>query len=92
MNESPSVPQAQVPPKRPIPSPIDPKKFVGGENIEKLKSLLKDVDEFASTVKSKGEQLTKTLDLFHSVVVRMGEVVERFDKVVGKMEGQNGRS
>lgn len=90
MNESPSVPKAQ-PPQRPAITPIDPKKFIGGENIEKLKTLLKDVEGFASTVKDKGEQFTKTLDLFHSVVVRMGEVVERFDKVVGKMEDQNGR-
>lgn len=84
-------PQAQAsPPKRPVPPPIDPKKFIGGENIEKLKSLIKDVDEFTVNVKDKSKHLSETLDMFRENVVKFGEVVDAIKRVTEKMEGKNG--
>jgi hypothetical protein len=85
--------QAQaVPQKRPVPVPIDPKKFIGGENIEKLKSLLRDVDEFTSSVKDKSKQLSDTLDLFRENVVKFGDVIDTIKRVAEKMEGKNGQA
>lgn len=81
-----------IPPKRLIPPPADPKKFIpGGEHIEKLKGLLRDVDGFTETVKEKGKKLDETLDLLQRTVMKFSDVVERFGRVVEKMEGANGQ-
>lgn len=80
------------PPKRPVPPLIDPKKFIpGGEHIEKLKGLLRDVDEFTGTVKEKGKKLDETLDLLHRTVLKFSDVVDKLGRVVEKMEGANGQ-
>jgi hypothetical protein len=80
------------PPKRPVPPLIDPKKFIpGGEHIEKLKGLLRDVDEFTGTVKEKGKKLDETLDMFDKAVLKFSDVVERLGRVVEKMEDANGQ-
>lgn len=80
------------PPKRPVPLLIDPKKFIpGGEHIEKLKGLLRDVDEFTGTVKEKGKKLDETLDMFDKAVLKFSDVVERLGRVVEKMEDANGQ-
>ena len=74
-------PPPPVPPKRPVPPQIDPKKFMGGENLERLKSMLKDVEGFAETVKEKGKKLEETLDKFDGFVQKFGETVEHARKV-----------
>jgi hypothetical protein len=90
MNDQ-TVPVSQaVPVKRPVPPPIDPQKFLGGANVEKLKNMLKDVEEFTASVKVKGAKFTETLDMLHTVTVRFAEVVERMDRVISKMEEKNG--
>ena len=80
-------PQQVQPAKRPALPPIDPKKFVGGENVERLKALLREVDGFSAGVKERCDGLGKTLDLLHVHVVKFGEVVDLFEKAVKRLEG-----
>lgn len=83
--------QPQAPPKKPVLTKIDPEKFLGGPSIEKLKTMLKDVEEFASIVKTKSAGLGVTLDLLHDTVVKFSSIVERMDRIVGSMEDKNGK-
>lgn len=66
---------------KPVPPKIDPKKFVLGENIEKLKNLIGDVDEFAQNVKRRGQQIENALDDFQKFVQKFGEVVSNADRM-----------
>ncbi len=61
---------------------IDPKKFVGGENLEKLKGLLKDVDGFTSKVKEKATEVEETFDRLRTFTDKFGQTVDHMHKVV----------
>jgi hypothetical protein len=80
-----------APIRKPAPPQIDPKKFVGGDHLEKIKSILRDVDEFAAGVKERGKTFGETMDIFREKVVKFGEVVDLFQKVVEKLEDGNGK-
>ncbi len=73
-------PVAPVP--RPRPQPIDPKKFLGGQNVEKLKGLIKDVETFVDTVKGKSKEAEDTFDDLKKFVGKFGETVDFMGVVV----------
>jgi ABC-type transporter Mla subunit MlaD len=74
------------PTKRMLPPMADPKKFLGGENLEKLKGLLRDVESFASTVKDKGEKVEQTLERLDSFVTKFGQTIDHAAKVFSMNE------
>ena len=64
------------------PEMIDPSKFVGGKNVERLKSLLQDVESFAKGVKPKLEQAEEIINRFGDVVTKFDENMTVFGKLI----------
>lgn len=61
---------------------VDPKKFAGGENIEKLKRMLGDIESFMSGAKDRINQVEGILERVDEVSQRWGKTVEAFGKIV----------
>ena len=74
--ESPSTPA-----KRPVPQKIDPQKFIGGANVEKLKGLIKDVESFATSVRGKAKEVEETFDNLRDITQKFGETVQFMHQV-----------
>jgi len=71
-----------APKRRPSPVKIDPKKFVGGENLEKVKRMLRDLEEFTTSAKPKVAKVEETFDRFGKVVEMFGDTVLNFQRLI----------
>jgi len=86
-----------IPAKRVKPKMIDPAKFIGGKNLDKLKDLVKDAESFISTVKGRAHEVEETFDRLRDFTTKFGETVdymhniaeinkEVFEKMLHNME------
>ncbi len=62
---------------------IDPKKFTGGlENLQKLKDLLGQVDQFGELLKGRAVKADETLNKLADFTQKFGDTITGFQKVV----------
>ena len=71
-----------TPRRRPVPTKIDPKKFVGGENLERVKGMIRDLEEFTTKMKPKVEKVEQTFERFDKVVEMFGDTLLNFQRLI----------
>jgi hypothetical protein len=71
--------EGRVPPKKI--TPIDPKKFLGGENLEKLKGMFRDADGLINVIKNKSPEVMQTFERLKEFTNKFGETVEFMHEV-----------